>query len=78
MDTITGVARIFSTGGGGGAKRGSEATQWAEGVCFGGQRVGRGCEIFENSCIKMIFLHIKCLFLYRISRSILNSCQSNA
>ena len=46
MDTITGVARIFQQGGG--AKRGSEATQWAEGVR----------DIFENSCIKMNFLHI--------------------
>ena len=74
MDTITGVARIFQRGGG--AKRESEATEWAEGVCvcvcvyvcvcvWGGVSPYHCREIFKNSCIKItFFLHIKRLFFY--------------
>ena len=52
----TGVARIFQQGGGGGPKRGSEATERGEGV-VGGCPPSHGREIFvvEISCIKMSF-----------------------
>ena len=53
FNTNTGVAKISQWGGGGGTKRLSEGRVW-DGVSS-----SHGREIFDISCIKVAFLHIK-------------------
>ena len=56
----TGEARIFQRGGGGGAKRGREATERGEGVASHGKKN------FEISCIKMAFCTLNVIIRDRI------------
>ena len=56
MHSVSGVARIFSTGGGGGAKRVSEATERGKAV-VPPPTVGSFLDIRVS---KWHFLHIKC------------------